>query len=251
MGQGDGNPVLLVPQPNGLGKFHLLYQLWHERSGQGHDSVFAAFGPDEKEGELFQIQILDSQIEGLRDPQAAAINQAGDQIGGVTGTILHGLEQGLGFRHGGRMTQASRSSGAESIDALKRFVQDFLVKIENGVERLILAAGGQITVAGQVGEEEFEFLLAGQRSGHGVESGDILAEPMDVGGFSGESHVLAAQDIAELFDGEMQIHNTWKFDRAGGTKAVQGKKLDKRTGSSFIDFGFVDYETLAGKCGLS
>ena len=59
--------------------------------------------------------------------------------------------------------------------------------------------------------------------------------------------MLATQDIAELFDGEMQIHNTWKFDTAGGTKAVQGKKLDKRTVSSFIDFGFVEYETLARK----
>jgi len=247
MREHDGNPVLLVPPPNRLGKFHLLNQLWHERSGEGHDPVFGAFGPDEKEGELFQIQILDSQIEGFRDAQAATVNQAGDQIGGVTGTILHGLEQGLGFRHRGRMTEACRSSGAESIHPLQRFAQDFLVKIENGVESLILAAGGQIAVAGQIGEEEFEFLLAGQRSGHGLESGDILAEPMDVGGFSCEGHVLATQDIAELFDGEMQIHNTWKFDTAGGTKAVQSKKLDKRTVSSFIDFGFVEYETLARK----
>ena len=147
MRERDRNSVLLVPPPNRLGKFRLLNQLWHEGSGRGHDPVFAALGPDEKEGELFQIQILDSQIEGLGYAQTATVNQAGDQIGGVTGTILHGLEQGLGFRHGGRMTEASRSSGAESIDALKRFAQDFLVKIENGVERLILTAGSQITVA--------------------------------------------------------------------------------------------------------
>jgi hypothetical protein len=70
-----------------------------------------------------------------------------------------------------------------------------------------LAIGGQIAVAGQIGEEEFEFLLAGKGGGHGIERGHILAEPMDVGGFSGERHVLAAKDIAESFDGEMEIHN--------------------------------------------
>jgi hypothetical protein len=30
---------------------------------------------------------------------------------------------------------------------------------------------------------------------------------MDVGGLSGEGPVLAAQDVAETFDGEWQIHN--------------------------------------------
>jgi hypothetical protein len=156
---------------------------------------------------LFQIHILDSQIEWLRGAQAATINQAGEQIGGITRPVPNGLEQGLSFSDGGRMAEAGRSSGAESIHPLKRLAQDFLVKIECGVERLILAAGGQIAVAGQIGEEEFEFLLAGKGGGHGMESGHILAEPMDVGGFSCERHVLAAKDIAESFDGEMEIHN--------------------------------------------
>jgi hypothetical protein len=90
---------------------------------------------------------------------------------------------------------------------LKWLAQDFLVKVENSVERLILAVGGQIAVASQISEKEFEFLLAGERGGHGIERGHILAEPMDVGGFSCERHVLAAKDIAESFDGEMEIHN--------------------------------------------
>jgi hypothetical protein len=62
-------------------------------------------------------------------------------------------------------------------------------------------------LASQVSEEKFKFLLAGKGGGHGIERGHILAEPMDVGGFSCERQVLAAKDIAETFDGEMKIHN--------------------------------------------
>jgi hypothetical protein len=152
----------------------------------------------------------------------------------------------MGLRHGGRRSQASWSSGAESLHPLQRPSQDFLVKIENGVERLILAAGGQIAVAGQIGEEEFEFLLAGKGGRHGREGSHILAEPMDVGGLSSEGHVLAAQDIAETFDGEMQIHNNASLTWRVGHRLSKAKRLDQRTGGSFIQNGVVDYETLAG-----
>ena len=247
MGQGDGNSVLLIALPDGMGFFHLLNDFGHERGGQGHNPVLAALGPDEKQHALFQIHILDSQIEGFRDAQAATVNQAGDQTGGITRPVLNGLEQGLGFRHGGRMSQTSRTFGAESIHPLQRLAQDFLVKIENGVERLILAAGGQIAVAGQMGEEKLQFFLAGKGGGHGREGGNILAEPMDVGGFSCEGHVLAAQDIAEAFDGEMQIHNDVSLTGSVGQRLSKATTLDQRTTGSFIQNGFVDYETLARK----
>jgi hypothetical protein len=106
---------------------------------------------------------------------------------------------------------------------LKQLAQDFLVKLEHGVERLILTAGSQISVAGQIGEEEFEFLLAGKGGGHGLESGNILAEPMDVGGLSCEGHVLAAQDIAETFDGEMEIHNDVSLTGSVGQRLSKEK----------------------------
>ena len=48
-----------------------------------------------------------------------------------------------------------------------------------------------------------------------------MAQPIDVGGFGGEGFVLAAQDIPQPFDGEMQIHGKSESAKAGGTKAVQ------------------------------
>ena len=60
------------------------------------------------------------------------------------------------------MAQADWPSCAKGIHTLKRLAQNFLVKEENGVERLILSAGGQITVASQIGQKSFELLLAGE-----------------------------------------------------------------------------------------
>ena len=34
-----------------------------------------------------------------------------------------------------------------------------------------------------------------------------MTEPVDIGGFGGEGQMLAAQDVAESFDGDGQIHN--------------------------------------------
>ena len=91
MWEHDRNPVLSVPPPNRLGKFHLLNQFRHEGSRQGNHPVFAALGPDKKEIGLLQVNVFDAQIEGLADAQAATINQATDQVGGITRPIPNAL----------------------------------------------------------------------------------------------------------------------------------------------------------------
>ena len=72
-----------------------------------------------------------------------------------------------------------------------------------------------------------------------------MTEPVDIGGFGGDGQMLAAQDVAESFDGDGQIHNKWESDWVGGTKVVQAKRLNQQTASSFIHFRFVEYELLA------
>ena len=60
MREGDGDFVLPIPLPDGLGKRHLLDEFGHQQFGQGNDPVFAALGPDQKQGELFQIKVFDA-----------------------------------------------------------------------------------------------------------------------------------------------------------------------------------------------
>jgi len=74
MGQGDGNPVLLVPQPNGLGKFHLLDNFGRQRLGEGNCPIFAALGPDEKETGLLLVTSLIRRLRGSVTRKAATIN---------------------------------------------------------------------------------------------------------------------------------------------------------------------------------
>ena len=73
----------------------------------------------------------------------------------------------------------------------------------------------------------------------------VMATPINVRSFGGDGFVLAAQDVAQLFDGEVQFHNVCESDRPGGTKAVQAKRSGSTNRQSLIQMRCVDYETLA------
>jgi hypothetical protein len=64
---------------------------------------------------------------------------------------------------------------------------------------LVLSAGGN-AVAGEVGEEAFKLLLAGEGGRHFGEGGRVAAEPVDVSLLGGESLVLAADDFPQFLD---------------------------------------------------
>jgi hypothetical protein len=60
-----------------------------------------------------------------------------------------------------------------------------------------------------------------------------------------KSHVLAAKDIAEAFEGKGQIDDKRETDREGGTKIVQVKKAGSTNRQSLSEIGYVDYELVA------
>jgi hypothetical protein len=90
------------------------------------------------------------------------------------------------------VAQSRWSLGSQGINALQRLAQHVLVKEKNGVERLILSAGRQIAPAGECGQKAFELFLAGKRIGHGVESRHVMAQPVNITGFSGKGLVLTS-----------------------------------------------------------
>jgi len=64
------------------------------------------------------------------------------------------------------------------------------------------------------------------------------------------SLIHSVNAVAEAFDGEMQIHNDVSRTGRVGHRLSKATTLDQRTTGSFIQNGFVDYETLAGIWGL-
>jgi len=63
-------------------------------------------------------------------------------------------------------------------------------------------------MASEISEKAFELLLTGKGGWHGVKSGHVMTQPIDVGGFGGEGFMLKAQDIPEPLDGVGQIQDT-------------------------------------------
>jgi hypothetical protein len=100
--------------------------------------------------------------------------------GHLTGYVSNLLEQRLGCRDRGRMVQVSRPFGPQCVNTVQGLAEDFFVKEENCIERLILAAGRQVTLASQTGQEAFQFLLTGKRIGHAIQSDHVMTQPTDV-----------------------------------------------------------------------
>jgi hypothetical protein len=52
-----------------------------------------------------------------------------------------------------------------------------------------------------------QLLLAGERTGFGLQGGHVMPQPIDVGGCGGQGFVLTAQHVPQAFNREGQIHN--------------------------------------------
>jgi hypothetical protein len=76
-------------------------------------------------------------------------------------------------------------------------VEDLAIQEENGAERLVLCAGGDLALNGEVSEEGFNLRFAHvARVARAVEENDA-PDPGEVGGFGAEGIVLAAEGFAD------------------------------------------------------
>ncbi len=67
--------------------------------------------------------------------------------------------------------------------------------------------GRHVSVAGQVGQETFELLFAGEGRSHSPQRADVTAQPVGVAGFSGNGLVLAADDLPQSLNAECRLHD--------------------------------------------
>ncbi|HNU52885.1 MAG TPA: hypothetical protein PKJ98_18485 [Verrucomicrobiota bacterium] len=98
------------------------------------------------------------------------------------------------------MTQVSRPCGAKRVHVLQGGAQHVLVEEGDGVEGLVLGAGGDIMALRQGDQGPFDVLLAGESAGHVSEGGDVAPQAMNVAGLGGERFVLPANDFPQFGD---------------------------------------------------
>ena len=107
------------------------------------------------------------------------------------------------------------ASGAECVNPFNGLAKDFLVKVEDGVQRLILRTGRVAVISSELVQESFQFLFAGKGLRHSVDSLDVATQPVDITGLSGESSVLATHDDAQPLDSQCSIHRMGQMMAAG------------------------------------
>ncbi len=103
----------------------------------------------------------------------------------------------LGGQDGG---EAFRAFGGGEEDGFDFFVEDFAVEEEDGTEGLVLGQGGDVSFAGQVGEEGSDFRGVHFGGVAFVVEEDEAAHPVDVGFFGAVGVVFDAQGVAELVE---------------------------------------------------
>ena len=104
-------------------------------------------------------------------------------IRSVAADVADRLQQRPRIRNGRRMADVRRSRGAKRVDALERLSEHIFIEKQDGVERLVLAAGRDVTMANQVGQKPFHLFLAGQGSGIPRKGSHVASQPIDVGLF--------------------------------------------------------------------
>ena len=92
------------------------------------------------------------------------------------------------------------SRNPHCVQILKRLSENIFVEEDNGVESLMLGAGGNGALPGQSVKEMLDLFLTGQSFGQMLDNRDITLESINIGVFSVQGFMLTANDFLELKD---------------------------------------------------
>lgn len=180
-GQAHRNMVGLVLGRPCPGQIQLVFQGWGEAVGEEHDSALVALGLVDVESALFEVEILDAEVQGFADAQATAVEEVDEEAGGITVDIRNvgqELEDVLTVR---AMAEGGGSFGAQGINRSKLGFEHVAVEEEQGIERLVLTGSGEARER-QPSQEGLEFLFGSEEFELGVlEKGAVAAEPVGIG----------------------------------------------------------------------
>ena len=90
---------------------------------------------------------------------------------------------------------------------MQRSTQKVLLEEGDGVEGLVLSAGGHVPIECQFRQGSFELLIAGHGGRRALLYPDIAPQPMAAGFHGSERLVLSADDLSRPLYGLICMHN--------------------------------------------
>ena len=175
-----------------------------------------------------EVHVLDAQPAALHDAHPRAVHQPrheGVRLARLQ--FLQGREQFSHFLAGQHDRQPARPFGPQRVDPIEGFFEHGPVEEEQRPEGLVLGAGRDVPVAGEVGEEPFDF---GVSHVVGVPPGvanlvedEVAFDPADVALFGVPGVVEEAEfgaDLIHEFHGGTPTEGKRVRPRRAGVKAL-------------------------------
>jgi hypothetical protein len=149
--------VLLIER---LDSSQMVLEQRRKGAGKRREPVFITLAGTDRDLLHLHVDVLDPEPDRFHDPQAASIEELGNQLGGSVHEREHGTDFVACHDHGNRDLLV----GTNSIDAaVQSLVQDALVKKHEGIHRLILSSGSDVAPHRQVRQERFDLRFRGNQ----------------------------------------------------------------------------------------
>ena len=135
-----------VTFPNRARVHHLPLQVRYDLFRQAHHAVLAPFCAQDIQFPPVDPNVLDAQVQRLRNPQPAAIEHPHHQIGRIARLIPHIAQQGQRVLHRRRMPDLCWPGGPQGVDLRHiQFMGNHLhIKEPDGMKSAVLGGGRDI-----------------------------------------------------------------------------------------------------------
>ena len=158
----------------------MFVQAADESAGEGDGAVFVPFAFADDDLSSFEVDVFDAESTAFKEAHAGAVEQFEDESHGIAG---HASEDVAHFVDGEDDGESFRLFGSDGIDEWELNAEDVAIEEEETGEGLVLSAGGDFSLNGEMREERLDFRRAHlERVAFLVEQ-DEAANPADVSGF--------------------------------------------------------------------
>ena len=145
------------------------------------------------------VDVLDPEPDRFHDAQPAPVEEFGDHLGSSVHEREHGGDFFAGHDHG----DGDLLVGAHGIaTALQRMGEDALVEEHQGIHRLVLGRGSDVSMHGQVRQERFDLRFGGEEvlaRPHAVET-DEPYDPIHIGALGVHGVVVETEHLADFIE---------------------------------------------------